>query len=126
MVTQGGGPQSLMAPIEPYLIDLIISMAEFRRCLSMTEALALRNDLIHGTLTETDIIEWKKKRNEYRENTSVLGAKWWSLFKKRWAHKLVTKRGQKFALDRSSLLTYSNVKKMYDNVYDCMVECGVA
>ena len=61
MVTQGGGPRSLMAPIEPYRVDLIISMAEFRRYLSMTEALALGNDLIHGTSTETDIIEWKKK-----------------------------------------------------------------
>ena len=64
---QGGGLQSLMALIELYLIDLIILMAEFTRCLSMSEALALRNDLIHGTQSEADIIEWKKKRNEYIE-----------------------------------------------------------
>ena len=38
----------------------------------------------------------------------------------------MTKRGQKFALDRSSALTYQNVKKMYDDVYNCMVECEVA
>ena len=48
------------------------------------------------------------------------------LFKRRWAHKLVTKRGQKFAMDWSNALTYLNVRKMYDEVYDCMVYAGVA
>ena len=56
----------------------------------------------------------------------VLGKKYWSLFKKRWSHKLVSKRGQKFALDRSNALTFSNVKQMYDQVYSCMVDAGVA
>ena len=48
------------------------------------------------------------------------------LFKRRWTHKLVTKRGQKFAMDWSNALTCSNVRKMYDEVYDCMVDAGVA
>ena len=56
----------------------------------------------------------------------MLGRKWWQLFKKRWSHRLVSKRGQKFALDRSNALTYHNVNKMYSDVYKCMVECGVA
>ena len=29
-------------------------------------------------------------------------------------------------MDRSCALTYANVRKMYDNVYQCMVEAGVA
>ena len=64
----------------------------------------------------------EKGKNEYNNNSPVLGQKWWQLFKKRWSHMLVTKRGQKFALDRSCALTYSNVKKMYDDVYKCMLE----
>ena len=126
MVVQGGGPESLMASVEPHLIELILSMAEIRRCLSTSEAIALANDLISGTPTESRIIEWKKQRNEYREESPVLGSKWWQLFKKRWSHRLVTKRGQKFAMDRSCALTYSNVRKMYDDVYKCMVDAGVA
>ena len=62
MVTQGGGPRSLMAPIEPYLIDLIISMAEFRRCLSMSEALALGNDLIRMERRQRQTLSSGKKK----------------------------------------------------------------
>jgi len=126
IVLQGGGPESLMASVEPHLVELICAMAEFRRCLTTSEALSLGNDLIRGTPTEENIIKWKKARNEYKEDMPVLGRKWWKLFKNRWSHRLVTKRGQKFALDRSNALTYSNVKKMYDDVYECMVECGAA
>ena len=63
---------------------------------------------------------------EYDPTSPVLGKKYWTLFKKRWSHKLVSKRGQKFALDRSNALTYSNVRQMYDQVYTCMVDAGVA
>ena len=63
---------------------------------------------------------------EYDSSSPVLGKKYWSLFKKRWSHKLVSKRGQKFALDRSNALTFSNVKQIYEQVYSCMVDAGVA
>ena len=36
------------------------------------------------------------------------------------------KRCQKFALDRASSTTFSNMAKMHDDVYLVMVECGVA
>ena len=126
-VMQGGGPETLMASVEPHLVELICAMAEIRTCLTASEAIALANSLILGTETERRIIKWKKARNQYGDNSPViLGQKWWKLFKKRWAHRLVTKRGQKFAMDRSNSLTYANVKKMYNDVYNCMVECGVA
>ncbi len=126
MVLQCGGPQSLMSLVEPHLIELILAMTELRRCLSTSEAPTLGNDLFFGTETKNNIIEWKRKRNKYREGAPVLGSKWWQLFKKRWTHRFVTKRGQKFAIDRSCALTYSNVKKMYDDVYEYMVQAGVA
>ena len=111
MVLQGDGPVSLMASVEPHLIELNCAMAEIRRCLTISEALALGNDLIRGTETEKKIIEWRKSQQEYNKDSPLLGRKWWKLFKNRWALWLVTKRGQKFALDQSSALTYSNVKK---------------
>ena len=126
IILQGGGSETLMASVEPHLVELICAMASIRRCLSTSECIALANDLIAGTELESTIIEWKRKRMEYFEGSPVLGKKYWVLFRKRWAHKLVTKRGQKFAMDRSNALTYSNVKKMYDEVYDCMVDAGVA
>ena len=49
---QGGGPESLMASVEPHLIELICPMAEIRRRLTTSEAISLANDLIVGTETE--------------------------------------------------------------------------
>ena len=126
MIRQGGGSETLMSEVEPHLVELICAMAHIRRCLTTTESLALANDLISETIIEEKIINWKKKRMEYDPSSPVLGKKYWMLFKKRWSHKLVTMRGQKFAMDRSNALTYSNVKQMYDQVYDCMVSAGVA
>ena len=121
------GKQSLMAPVEPKLVDLVLAMAKIRRCLTVSECLVLANDLIKGTPLETKIIEWKKSINILLEpGEAVLGRKYWALFKKRWEHKLVSKRGQKFAMDRNNALTYSNMRQMYEDVYESLVEAGVA
>jgi len=127
IVLSDRGSATLMSGVEPQLVTLILAMAQARRCLRASECLSLANDLIKGTEVEKKIIERKKKRNElYDDNSPVLGKKYWQLFNKRWKHKLVTRRGQKFALDRSNSLTYHNVKKMYDDVYNALVESGNA
>ena len=46
------------------------------------------------------------------------------MFKRRWAHRLVTRRGQKFTLDRSKELTYRNV--IYEDLYKPLVQTGNA
>ena len=56
----------------------------------------------------------------------MLGLNYWNGFKNRWEHVLTSKRGQKFALDRSNATTFTNMEKMYDEIYDAFVECGVA
>ena len=89
-----------------------------------SDSLSLANDLIYGTQVEKDIIEWKKSRNEYNPNAPVLGKKYWQLFKRRWAHRLVIRCGQKFALDRSKELTYRNV--IYEDLYKPLVQTGNA
>ena len=122
------GKQSLMAPIEPKLVELVLAMAKIRRCLTVSETLGLANDLIRNTDLEKKIIQWKKKtlHLDVKKKDPVLGRKYWTLFKKRWEHKLVSKRGQKFAMDRNNALTYPNVRQMYEDVYESMVEAGVA
>ena len=57
IVLQGGGSESLMAPVEPHLVELICAMASIRRCLSSSECIALANDLIAGTELESTIIK---------------------------------------------------------------------
>ncbi len=78
MVLQGGGPECLMGPVEPHLVELICVMAEIRRCLTSSEAFSLVNDLIKGTSTEQNVIEFKKARKEYNKDLPILGRKLWS------------------------------------------------
>lgn len=123
------GRQSLMAPVEPKLVELVLAMAKIRRCLTVSETLGLANDLIKDTPLERKILEWKKNslHLDTKKGDPVVGKKYRALFKKRWEHKLVSKQGQKFAMDRNNALTYSNVRQMYDDVlYESMVEAGVA
>ena len=82
-VLQGGGAETLMASFEPHLVELICAMAEIRRSLTVSETVALANDLISGTETVIQNIEWKRARNEYNNNLPVLRRKWWQLFKER-------------------------------------------
>ena len=103
IIMQESGSKTMMAAIELYLVELICAMGQIRQFLTGSESLSLTNDLIFGTQIENDIIEWKKKRKEYDPDGPVLGKKYWQLFKRRWGHRLVTRCGQKFALDRSRL-----------------------
>ena len=88
-----------MSQVEPHLATLILAMAQAQRCLRASECISSANDLIKWTEVEQKIIDRKKKRNKCDDDiSSVLGRKYWLLFIKRWRHKLVTRRGQKFAI----------------------------
>jgi len=120
------GPVSPMRAVEPQLVELILRMSRIRRCLTATQCLLLANDLVKGTKHEHNVVAFKEKRYKRKFDSADLGQNYWKGFKKRWEHTLTFKRGQKFALDRSAALTFSNMNKMYDEVYDAMVECKVA
>ena len=45
---------------------------------------------------------------------------------RRHGHRLVTKRGKRFACNRAEWTTYPNMKQMYDVVYDEFVDAGIA
>ena len=53
-------------------------------------------------------------------------AKYWLTFTRRSGDKTCTKKGQKYELDRATWSTYANFEQMYDQIYDMMVEAGVA
>jgi len=78
----------------------------------------------------------EKDYNDEEENddevlTDVLGKEqlgpgYWKGFLKRNKHRLVSKKGQKYALDRKDWSTYRNMYKMYNEIYAEMTEAGVA
>ena len=126
LIVKSMGPASPMVDVEPVLVDLIIKMSAIRRCLTSTQCLHLANDLVAGTETEKKVIEFKENIYKKKYEKAELGQNYWKGFRRRWENVLTSKRGQKFALDRSSATTFTNIKKMYDEVYEAMTESGVA
>ena len=58
IVLQGGGPETLIASEEKDQVELICAMAEFRRCLTTSEASTLcDSSLVVGTKNNKETIE---------------------------------------------------------------------
>ena len=124
MTEHRAGVTSPLAPVEPRIVSTIIQMARIRMAISPSKGIRLINDLIEGTPVQKDLIEMKKAMGW--SNTGTVGLGYWRLFMKRNGHLLVSKRGKKFELDRSSWSTYGNFKQMYECVAEEMEDAGVA
>ena len=115
-----------MSKVEPKVVELLIRMSWIQMCLTGSRCLHLANDLIAGTNVEKEVMEFKEKVFKMKSETATLGIGYLRAFKKRWGHRLTCKRGKKFTLDCSCAATFGNFAKMYDEIYDSMVECGAA
>ena len=111
-----GGHSSPLESLDDTIVDLILMMARIRQCLTPSSGLALVNSMIDGQPTQQDLIEWKKKFCK-SDATGTVGKSYWRAFMKRNRHRLVSRRGQKYALDRQN---------MYDHTLEEMCTAGVA
>ena len=119
-----GGQVSPLAKIEPTILGIIIQMARMRQCLTPSRGLSLINSLIKDTPIQGELVAWKATNTP---NTSgVVGRGYWRSFLKRNKNKIVSKRGQKYELNRQNWTTYANFVHMYNSIIDEMVEAGVA
>ena len=109
-------------------MQICIQMGKFRQPLSCMEAIQLMNNLIHQTNSQERLADFQRIRN-LGSNSFQYGLvtkAWWRGFLKRHEHEIVTKRGEKFALNRSEWTTLPNIKQMYDVIFDEMLDAGVA
>jgi hypothetical protein len=60
------GPNSPMIAIESYLVDMLTTLAAMRQPVTPAVALEMINSMIQGTVTESEVREWKKKYGEMR------------------------------------------------------------
>lgn len=123
-IVNGRGDVTPLADIEDTVVSIIIKMARIRQSLTPSKGLKLVNDMIEGTDTQTKLIKWKEA---HKSNcTGTVGRKYWRNFMKRHGHKIRSKRGQKYSLDRANWSTYANFKDMYDHNIEEMEVAGVA
>ena len=127
-LTTHHGAKAPLEEVELALVQICIQMGKIRQPLSCTEAITLMNDLIENTDTKQKLIEFQQSRNlgTYGFEKGRVTTGWWRGFLRRHKDKLVTKRGEKFALNRSDWTTLPNIKQMYDVIYNEMVDAHVA
>jgi hypothetical protein len=120
--SKGGkrGLQSPMLEVEPYLVELIIKLADMRTPITTSQGLQLANSLIKGTSVEEKVIEWKKKYcKSFRLGAGKpeLGREYWQQFMKRNEHLIRSKKAVKFDVKRAEWCNYSNMLEMYQEIY---------
>ena len=116
--------------VEDDIVKMFLSVSRMRCPLNMSNGLNLINDLIAGTIHQTQLIQWKLKHNIYYENENELGRVSKSFFRnfmKRNGHRLRSKVGRRYAFDRSNFTSYLNFRDMYDQIEQVLVEdCNIA
>jgi hypothetical protein len=79
-----------MAKIEPYIISLVIQLANMRVPITMKQGLQLYNSIIHDTKFAADVTEFQT--TNLRLVTKQLGSGYWRGFLKRNRHLITAKK----------------------------------
>ena len=119
-----GGQVSPLLKIEPLIVEIILQMARIRQCLCPSKGLQLVNSIIKGTKMQEELIKWKQTNTP--NDCGTVGVGYWKSFLKRNKTKIVSRRGQKYELNRQNWTTYANFVHMYDHTISEMIDCGVA
>jgi len=129
--SKGGkrGLQSPMLEVEPYLVELIIKLADMRTPITTSQGLQLANSLIKGTSVEEKVNEWKKKyckSFQLGAGKPELDREYWQQFMKRNEHLIRSKKAVKFNVKCAKWCNYSNMLEMYQEIYKDFCSAGVA
>jgi hypothetical protein len=67
------GQSTPMAEVEPYLVQLIVQLANMRTPITAAQGLELAKSLISGTNVENEIMDWKSNNCHAYKLASVSG-----------------------------------------------------
>ena len=118
------GPATPMQHIEPYIVSIIIQLANMCIPISTSQGLQLCNSIINGTRFKDEVNEFKK--HNCRSATQELGRGYWRGFLKWNKHSVTSKKAVKFDNKRAEWCTYMNMKGMYNEVYISLASTGLA
>ena len=105
----GNGTGSPLAGLESDVVEVIIMMASIRQPLNPSQGLALLNSMMEGTCHQEKLIRWKKVYHPDSTDLGYVTHSYWQGFMRRNGDRIVSKKGQKFALDRSiSMSSFRN------------------
>jgi hypothetical protein len=122
------GKQSPLYAIEKDIVDLLIILSKIGSPVSRGNAIRLINEMIDGTIHQQRLKTYKKSRG-FQQSEKEMGCvtqKYWYRFLEKYQHKITSKKGRRYELDRSKWTRYKNFHNMYTCIEEEMVDAGVA
>jgi len=110
--------------IEKVLLQVSTWKQEAGQPISVSEGLDLANSLIDGKSMQDDLKKFQESKK--KKASGLLSRRYWKQFMKRHAKLLEAAKGHLVATNRTEWVTYDNIDRMYDLVYEQMVAAGVA
>jgi hypothetical protein len=111
----GGGVNSPMHRVEKLVVSMILRRAAMRQPYTVQECLELANSLIDKSVTQVQLVQWKKKmlgRNFKEDNAGRVGLKWWRNFVKRNKCHLSIGKAVRFDMKRNEWCKSENFRQM--------------
>ena len=109
--------------VEPLILEFCIRLAKMGTPLTKTTVLELANDIVSGTEVEELVADCKKLR---KLQGTKLGTAWYRGFLKRYEDDLSRNKTVIKDIKRRTWVKSENFENMYQNIYEHMVEAGIA
>jgi hypothetical protein len=116
--------KSLISELEPIICEFCIRLAKMGRPLTKTTVIELANDLIMDTEFQSKVQQFKLDRK--LNHLGKLGDAWYHGFLHRYEDVLSRNGSSIKDTKRRTWVTRENFINMYENVYERMVEAGIA
>ena len=110
---------------EMALVEICIQMGKIRQPLTCDEAIAIIHDLISETEMSESLTHFQKSRTSNSGSFGCIDKNWWPGFKKRHASQIASKKGEKFASSRADWTKLSNIKQMYEYIFNEMIQANI-
>ena len=86
----------------------------------------LISSLIVDTNAQETLVAWKEKYSHIRKNVKTVGSGYWQGFMQRNKHLIVSRKGQKYELNRSNWTTHQNLPQIYESIEEEFIVAGAA
>ena len=94
--------------------------------LTQDEAIAIMNKMTSETEMAEQLTEFQKILTSNSQKLGFVSRNWWHGFRKRHASWIVPKKGEKFSLNLANWMKVSNIKQIYDYIYEEMIHAQIA
>jgi hypothetical protein len=115
---------SPISAVEPIICEFCIRLAKMGKPLTKTTVIELANDIVADTEYASKIADFKKLRK--LNDSSQLGSAWYRGFISRYEHVLTRNKTTIKDIKRRTWVRRENFENMYENIYNEMVEAGIA